>query len=74
MWKSRKLHRVVNSTMTAETWMQVKAAEACFWLANLLSEILFCKPNNDKNMKREYFTDNHQLYDSVYSIRPMQDI
>ena len=58
--------------MAAETLIQVKATEACFWLANLLSEILYCKPNDDKNIKIECFTDNHQLYDSVYSVRPMQ--
>ena len=50
----------------------VEAAGACFWLANLLTEILYCKPNDDKNIKIECYTDNHQLYDSVYSIRPMQ--
>ena len=59
--------------MAAETLIQVEAAEACFWLASLLSKILYCKPNDDKNIKIECFTDNHQLYDSVYSIRPIQD-
>ena len=33
---------------------------------------MYCKPNDDKNIKIECYTDNHQLYDSVYSIRPMQ--
>ena len=73
MWKSKKLRRVVKSAMAAETLIQVEAAEACFWLANLLSEMLYCKPNDDKNIKIECYTDNHQLYDSVYSIRPIQD-
>ena len=35
MWKSKKLCRVVKSTMAAETLIQVKAIEACLWLANL---------------------------------------
>ena len=73
MWKSKKLRRVVKSAMAAETLIQVEATEACFWLANLLSEMLYCKPNDDKNIKIECYTDNHQLYDSVYSIRPIQD-
>ena len=73
MWKSKQLRRVVKNAMAAETLIQVEAAKACFWLASLLSEILYCKPNDDKNIKIECFTDNHQLYDSVYSIRPMQD-
>ena len=35
--------------------------------------MLYCKPNDDKNIKIECDTDNHQLYDSLYSIRPIQD-
>ena len=73
MWKSKKLRRVVKSVMAAETLIQVEATEACFWLANLLSETLYCKPNDDRNKKIECYIDNHQLYQSVYSIRPIQD-
>ena len=73
MWKSKKLCKVVKSAMATETLIQVEAAEACFWLANLLSEILYCKPNDNKNIKIECFPDNYQLYDSVYSTRPIQD-
>ena len=35
--------------------------------------MLYCKPNHEKNIQIECFTDNHQLYDSVYSTRPIQD-
>ena len=59
MWKSKKLRRVVKSTMAAETLIQVEAAEACFWYANLLSEMLYYKPNNHKIIKIECYTDNH---------------
>ena len=59
--------------MAAETLIQVEAAEACFWLANLLSEMLYCKPSDGRNIKIECYTDNYQLYDSVYSIRPIQN-
>ena len=59
--------------MAAETLIQIEAAEACFRLANLLSEMLYCKPNDERNIKIECYTDNHQLHVSVYSIRPMQD-
>ena len=64
MWKSKKLCRVVKSAVVAETLIQVKAAEACFWIESLLCE-MYCKPNNDKNIKIECYTDNHLLYDSV---------
>ena len=59
--------------MAAETLIQVEAAEDCFRLANLLREMLYCKPNDDKNRKVECFIENHQLYDSFYFNRPMQD-
>ena len=73
MWRSKRLRRVVKSAMAAETLIQVEAAEACFWLANLFSEILYCKSNSENKIQIECYTDNHQLYDSVYSIRPIQD-
>ena len=73
MWKSKKLRRVVKSAIVEETLTQVEAVEACLWFANLLNEILNCKPNDDKDIQIEYFNDNHQLYDSVYSINPIQD-
>ena len=44
--------------MAAEKLIQVEATEACFCLANLYIEILYCKPNVDKNIKIERFTDN----------------
>ena len=73
MWKSKKLCRIVKSAMAAETLIQVEAAEASFWLANLLNEILYAQNNNARSIEIECFTDNHQLYDSVWSIRPIQD-
>ena len=51
MLKSKKIYRIVKSAMTAETLIQVKSAKACFWLANLLSELLYNKPNNEYKIK-----------------------
>ena len=42
--KSKRLRRVVKSAMAAQTLIQVEAAEACFWLANLLSECCIVNP------------------------------
>ena len=50
MCKSKKLCRVFKSAMAAETLIQVEAVGTCFWLANLLSGILYCQPNDDKNI------------------------
>ena len=45
MWNSKKLCRVVENVMAAETLNPVEATEACFWLANILSEALYVKTN-----------------------------
>ena len=58
--------------MAAETLIQVKAREACFWWANLLSKI-YGKPNDKNKIEIECCTVNHQLYDSIYSAGPTQD-
>ena len=62
MWKSKTLPRLAKSAMAAETLIPVEAAETCFWLAHLLIKMLYCKPNDDKNMKIKCYTDNHQFY------------
>ena len=41
--------------MEAETLIQVEAAKVCFWLANLLSEMLYCKSNDDQKIKIECY-------------------
>ena len=73
MWQSKKLRRIAKSAMAAETLVQVEAAESCYWLANLLNEILYLNPTKETLAKIECKTDNHQLYDAVHSIRPVQD-
>ena len=73
MWQSRKLRRIVKSTMASETLIQVEAAEASYWIANLLAEIL-CKKRESRVMPRiECFTDSNQLYDAVHSLKLIED-
>ena len=59
--------------MAAETLIQVECAEACFWIANLLREIINPNNTNSKLPIIECNTDSHQLYDAVHSIKPIQD-
>ena len=69
--------------MAAITLLRIEAAEACFWLANSLSKMLYCKPNDIINLIMtckhkhkiiiECFTDNHQLCNCISSIKPIQD-
>ena len=73
MWRSRKLRRVVKSTMASETLIQVEAAEASYWIANLLSEILYEKKESRVMPRIECHTDNHQLYDAVHSLKSIED-
>ena len=69
MWQSKKVRRVVKSAMAAETLVQVDSAEASLWIAFLLKEILGAKVST----KIECYTDSHQLYDAVHSIKSIQD-
>ena len=59
--------------MAAETFSQVEAAEACFWLSGILKAILFNSQDRSPQYSTECRTDSHQLYDAVYSIRPVLD-
>ena len=54
--------------MASETLIQVEAAEASYWIANLLAEILYEKKESRVMPRIECHTDNHQLYDAVYSL------
>ena len=55
--------------MAAEAVEQVECFDASFWLANLMKEIL----GNQKLPKIQCYTDSHQLYDAIHSIRPIKD-
>ena len=45
MWQSKRLKCVVKSAMAAETLIQVEAAEAGFWISNIITEIYNLKQN-----------------------------
>ena len=73
MWQSHKLRRIAKSTMAAETLMQVEAAEASFWLGNLLSEILFGNSKTRSMPKIDCLTDSNQLYEAAHSLKAIKD-
>ena len=72
-WQSKRLKRVVKSAMAAETLVQVECAEACFWIASLLNEILYEDPKKHPLPLIECNTDSRQLHDALQSIRPILD-
>ena len=61
--------------MASETLSQVEAAETCFWLSGMLKEVLLDSQDRSPqyNNNIECRTDSRQLYDVVYSVRPVLD-
>ena len=75
MWQSKRLPRVVKSTITSETLAQLEAAHAAFWVAQLNTEVTgnYIDTNTNNVKPIECFTDSRQLVEAVYSIRPNVD-
>jgi hypothetical protein len=67
-WQSRKLRRVVKSTLAAETLALLDCAEAAVYLASILSEVMG-KPK----MKIQCYVDNKSLVDALYSSKMVDD-
>ena len=60
-WASRKLRRVVKSTLAAETLAATEAVDSAFMISKILCEILDEKSNREIVVH----TDNKSLYDTV---------
>ena len=67
-WSSKKLQRVVNSTMAAETLGLVNGIEDAIYLQAILHEV-FC----ELPLSIECFVDNKDLVDAVHSTRLVED-
>ena len=71
MWQSRKIKRVVKSTLAAETMALLEGTESCFLIKSTLFEILIL--SNDSNILRiTAITDNISLYDAVHSTKTIE--
>ena len=68
-WQSRKVRRVVKSTLAAETLALLDAAEAGVYLANLITEVmcLECPP------LVKCYVDNKSLVENLYSTKLVED-
>ena len=71
-WQSKRIRRVVKSTLAAETLAMVDMAEACIFYRKLLLELLQLGDNTD-NIKITCKTDNSCLYDAVHSTTQILD-
>ena len=68
-WQSRKIRRVVKSTIAAECLAAVEAAESTVYLATLLSDILKLSRRIDTFL----FSDNRNLVNAVHSSTNLED-
>lgn len=67
-WQSRKIRRIVKSTLSAETLALLEAAEAAVYLAKILAEVSGCR-----DLKIYCYVDNKSLVDALYSCRSVDD-
>ena len=59
--------------MASETLIQVEAAEASYWIANLMAEILYVNRETCVMPQIECHTDSNQLYDAGHSLKLIED-
>ena len=71
-WQSKRIRKVIKSTLAAETLAMVDLAEACIFYIKFLLEILQLKDNSD-NIKIFCNIDNSYLYDSVHPFTQILD-
>ena len=69
-WQSRKVRRVVKSTLAAETLALLDGAEASILLAAMISELLNLQGHRPIV---KCFVDNRSLVDAVYSTKVIED-
>lgn len=71
-WQSRRIRRVVKSTLAAECLAAIESAESSVLLCTILNELLCSKMNSCK-INVIVFCDNRNLVDSVYSSTIIED-
>ena len=69
-WESRKIRRVVKSTLAAETLAAADAIDSAYYISHILSQILF---DSKLEIPIELFVDNKSLYDNVYSVKNVSE-
>ena len=67
-WQSRKIKRVVKSTLAAETLALVEGAEVSFYIASIIKEV-----TKIKDVPIHCFVDNKSLVDALSSSKQVED-
>ena len=70
-WRSRKINRVVRSTLAAETLALTEAAEQGFYMRAILTELLGL--HDKKCLPISAITDNQSLLNSIKSTKTVDD-
>lgn len=68
-WQSKKIKRIVKSTLAAEALALDEAADSCFYLKTLLQEITGQNTGYPITLK----TDSRNLHDAVHSTKTIED-
>lgn len=68
-WQSKKLQRVVKSTLGAETMAFLSGVESCFLFSAMLQELL----GEQKRVQIIGCTDSRSLTDASYSSKTLED-
>ena len=71
MWYSRRIRRVVRSTLAAETLAMAEAIEAGQYIAAITSEMLY---EGKRTIPVHAVTDNYSLYESAHSTKCSTDL
>ena len=66
-WQSRKIRRVVKSTLDAETLALVEGAEVCFYIQRIVAEMV------NTELKINCSVDNKSLVDALHSTKSIDD-
>ena len=69
-WQSRKIKRIVRSTLAAETLAQIDSSDSAYFIKSLLVEILHCNP---QSIQIESFIDSKSLYDTLHTTKNVED-
>ena len=69
-WQSRKIKRIVKSTLAAECLGLQEASECAFYLKTVLSEML---GTSSEAIQIICFTDNKSLVESLHSTRTLEE-
>lgn len=68
MWKSKKIRRVVKSTLAAETLALLEMAESAYYIRNIMEDI-----GIGKEIPIKCLVDNKSLVDALKSMKKVED-